>query len=278
MKKLVTFALSLSLALSLTACGGGAAPSEAPETTAPAAESAPAETPAAEAVELHVYAAASLTESLNQIAENYKAVAPNVTITYTFDSSGTLKTQIEEGGDCDLFLSAAQKQMNGLAEGGYIDENSRVDLLENKVTLAVPQGNPAGVASFEDVNTDKVKMIALGNSDVPVGQYSQELFTAMGVWDAIQDKITFGSNVKEVTTWVGESTVDCGVVYATDAFSAGLEVVAEADPALLTNQVIYPAAVLAASAHKDEAQAFLDYLKTDESVAVFEAVGFAMAK
>ena len=248
------------------------------ETTAPAAESAPAETPAAEAVELHVYAAASLTESMNQIAENYKAVAPNVTITYTFDSSGTLKTQIEEGGDCDLFLSAAQKQMNGLAEGGYIDENSRVDLLENKVTLAVPQGNPAGVASFEDVNTDKVKMIALGNSDVPVGQYSQELFTAMGVWDAIQDKITFGSNVKEVTTWVGESTVDCGVVYATDAFSAGLEVVAEADPALLTNQVIYPAAVLAASAHKDEAQAFLDYLKADESVAVFEAVGFAMAK
>lgn len=278
MKKLVTFALSLSLALSLTACGGGTAPSQAPETTAPAAESAPAETPAAEAVELHVYAAASLTESMNQIAENYKAVAPNVTITYTFDSSGTLKTQIEEGGDCDLFLSAAQKQMNGLAEGGYIDENSRVDLLENKVTLAVPQGNPAGVASFEDVNTDKVKMIALGNSDVPVGQYSQELFTAMGVWDAIQDKITFGSNVKEVTTWVGESTVDCGVVYATDAFSAGLEVVAEADPALLTNQVIYPAAVLAASAHKDEAQAFLDYLKADESVAVFEAVGFAMAK
>lgn len=279
MKKLVTFALSLSLALSLTACGGGdAAPSEAPETTAPAAESATAETPAAEAVELHVYAAASLTESMNQIAENYKTVAPNVTITYTFDSSGTLKTQIEEGGDCDLFLSAAQKQMNGLAEGGYIDENTRVDLLENKVTLAVPQGNPAGVASFEDVNTDKVKMIALGNSDVPVGQYSQELFTAMGVWDAIQDKITFGSNVKEVTTWVGESTVDCGVVYATDAFSAGLEVVAEADPALLTNQVIYPAAVLAASAHKDEAQAFLDYLKTDESVAVFEGVGFAVAR
>lgn len=278
MKKLVTLALSLSLALSLAACGGGAAPSQAPETTAPAAESAPAETPAATAVELHVYAAASLTESMNQIAENYKAVAPNVTITYTFDSSGTLKTQIEEGGDCDLFLSAAQKQMNGLAEGGYIDEGSRVDLLENKVTLAVPQGNPAGVASFEDVNTDKVKMIALGNSDVPVGQYSQELFTAMGVWDAIQDKITFGSNVKEVTTWVGESTVDCGVVYATDAFSAGLEVVAEADPALLTNQVIYPAAVLAASAHKDEAQAFLDYLKTDESVAVFEGVGFAMAK
>ena len=278
MKKLVTFALTLSLALSLTACGGGTAPSEAPETTAPAAESAPAETPAAEAVELHVYAAASLTESMNQIAENYKAVAPNVTITYTFDSSGTLKTQIEEGGDCDLFLSAAQKQMNGLAEGRYIDEGSRVDLLENKVTLAVPQGNPAGVASFEDVNTDKVKMIALGNADVPVGQYSQELFTAMGVWDAIQDKVTFGSNVKEVTTWVGESTVDCGVVYATDAYSAGLEVVAEADPALLTNQVIYPAAVLAASAHKDEAQAFLDYLKTDESVAVFEAVGFAMAK
>ena len=145
------------------------------------------------------------------------------------------------------------------------------------MVLAVPEGNPAGVSAFEDVNTDKVKMIALGNSDVPVGQYSEELYTSLGIWDAIQGKITFGSNVKEVTTWVGEGTVDCGVVYATDAHSAGLEIVAEADPALLTNKVVYPAAILSASTHADDARAFLDDLTAADSVAVFQSVGFAMA-
>ena len=271
MKKHLIPALSLALCLGLTACSGGAA---APSATPAPSESAAA---AAEPVELHVFAAASLKETLTQIGENYKAVAPNVTLTFTFDSSGTLQKQIEEGAECDLFLSAAQKQMNALAEGKYIDEASRIDLLENKVVLAVPEGNPAGVSAFEDVNTDKVKMIALGNSDVPVGQYSEELYTSLGIWDAIQGKITFGSNVKEVTTWVGEGTVDCGVVYATDAHSAGLEIVAEADPALLTNKVVYPAAILSASTHADDARAFLDDLTAADSVAVFQSVGFAMA-
>ena len=268
MKKHLIPALSLVLCLGLTACSGG--------TAAPSASPAPSES-VAEPAELHVFAAASLKEALTQIGENYKAVAPDVTLTFTFDSSGTLQKQIEEGAECDLFLSAAQKQMNALAEGKYIDESTRIDLLENKVVLAVPEGNPAGVTAFEDVNTDKVELAALGNSDVPVGQYSEELYTALGIWDDIQSKITFGSNVKEVTTWVSEGTVDCGVVYTTDAYSAGLEVVAEADPSLLTNKVVYPAAVLSASAHADAAKAFLDYLTTDDSVAVFQSVGFAMA-
>ncbi|MDD5938098.1 MAG: molybdate ABC transporter substrate-binding protein [Clostridiales bacterium] len=262
MKKLVSLSLAGALCLTLAACGVSPSPA--------ASESG------GEPVELHVYAAASLKETMTQIAENYKDAAPNVTITCTFDSSGTLQDQIEAGGECDLFLSAAQKQMNALSDEGYIDEDTRVDLLENKVALAVPEGNPAGVTSFDDVATDKVSLIALGNSDVPVGQYSEELFTAMGVWDDIQGKITFGSNVKEVTTWVSENTVDCGVIYSTDAYSAGLEVAALADPALLTNQVIYPAAVLKESAHADEAKAFLEYLKSDESKEVFQSVGFAI--
>ena len=290
MKKLTALALSLALSLSLAACGGApagssATPSATPS-TAPSESAAPSTEPTAEPVELIVFAAASMKETMTQIAENYKAVAPNVTITYNFDSSGTLKDQIEQGADCDLFISAAQKQMNQLditADKAVNDkgldfvlQGTRLNLVENKVVLAVPQGNAAGVQTFADVNTDKVKMIALGNSDVPVGQYSEELYTKMGVWDAIQSKITFGSNVREVTTWVSEGTVDCGVVYSTDAFSAGLEVVDTATADMLKNKVIYPAAVLNITKHEDEAKAFLDYLKTPDSIKAFEAVGFVI--
>lgn len=281
MKKHLIPALSLSLCLGLAACSGGGTttPSAppAPSSSPVPSESAAVETSAAESATIHVFAAASLTEALTQIGENYKAVAPNITVTFTFDSSGILQKQIEQGAECDLFLSAAQKQMNALFDEKYIDESTRTDLLENKVVLTVPEGNPAGVTAFEDVNTDKVKLVALGNSDVPVGQYAEELYTTLGIWDDIQSKITFGSNVKEVTTWVSEGTVDCGVVYATDAHSAGLQVVSEADPALLSNKVVYPAAVLSASAHADAAKAFLDYLTSADSVAVFQSVGFAMA-
>ena len=254
-KQLLAGLMAMTLALGATACGGGGK---------------------ADSVELQVFAAASMTETLNKIAEEYQKVAPNVTITYTFDSSGTLQTQIEEGADCDLFISAAQKQMNALDEGGLVKADSRVDLVENKVTLAVPEGNPAGVASFEDVATGKVSLVALGNADVPVGQYAQELFTNMGVWEDLQEKITFGSNVKEVTTWVSEGTVDCGVIYGTDAYSAGLEVVETASTHLLATRVTYPAAVLNGAAHPDEAQAFLDYLQTEPCSAIFREVGFAI--
>ena len=300
MKKVLSLLLALSMVFALAACGGGSgsgdAGTPAPESSAPAAEtpapSAPAETEA-EPVELIVFAAASMTETLNEIAELYKEVAPNVTLTFNFDSSGTLKTQIQEGADCDLFISAAQKQMNQLdgsrdAEGGndegldFVLQGTRVDLVENKVVLVVPEGNPAGVTSFEDVATDKVSLIALGNSDVPVGQYSEEIFTYMGVWDQLNSdqKITFGTNVKEVTSQVAAGAVDCGVIYATDAASAiaagdKMEVVSEA-PAGSHQEVVYPAAVLNITQHEAEARAFLDYLQTDACSAVFESVGFSI--
>lgn len=294
MKKILSLFLALTMVFAMGACSSGnsANPSTAPS-AAPSSSTAPSAQPAGEPVELTVFAAASMTETMNQIAELYKEVAPNVTLVYNFDSSGTLKTQIQEGAECDLFISAAQKQMNQLdaskdAEGGnaegldYVLQGSRVNLVENKVVLVVPKGNPAGVASFEDVATDKVKLIALGNSDVPVGQYSEEIFTAMGVWDSLNSaqKITFGTNVKEVTSQVASAAVDCGVIYATDAASAiangdGLEVVAEA-PADSHKPVVYPAAVLSASKHQAEAQAFLDYLKGDECAKVFESVGFSI--
>lgn len=243
-----------------------------------------------EDVELVVFAAASMTETLTEIAEMYQEVAPNVTITYNFDSSGTLKTQIQEGADCDLFISAAQKQMNQLditadesvnEEGlDFVVEDSRIDLVENKVVLVVPDDNPADIQSFEDLASDKLSLLCLGNEDVPVGAYSDEILESLGIDKAAlesEGKVTYGTNVKEVTSQVSEAAVDAGIIYATDAFSANLTVVDEATTDLC-RQVIYPAAVLNVSEHPEEAQAFLDYLQTDACAAVFESVGFTMVQ
>ena len=249
------------------------------------------DTQSAQTTELTVFAAASMTETLNQIAEDYKTVDPNVSLTFNFASSGDLLSQIKEGADCDVFISAAPKQMNAL-DGSLKDdadknpdglnellEGTRIDLLENKVVLAVPEGNPKGIESFDKL-ADRLGagegFLAIGNSDVPVGQYTRKIFAHYGLDEqslADAGVLTYGSNVKEVTTQVIEGAVDCGIIYATDAYSAGLESVDEAT-ADMCGQVIYPAAVLRNSAHPDEAKAFLDYLTGEDAGKVFESVGF----
>ena len=262
--------LSLFLALALLAA-------------APAfAESAP--------VELVVFGAASMTETLQQIAALYKEKEPNVRLVFNFDSSGTLKTQIQEGADCDMFISAGQKQMNQLdisadpavnVDGlDRVLENTRIDLLENKVTLVTPEGNPAGLTDFDSLAAalrERDILFAMGNADVPVGQYTQKILAYYGLNEeelAKAGKITYGSNVKEVTTQVKEGSVQCGVVYCTDAFSAGLTPVAYATKEMC-GQIVYPAAVMKDARHPEEAKAFLSYLTGAEAMAVFEAVGFA---
>ena len=253
--------------------------------------------------ELVVFAAASMTETMEQIADLYKKTAPDVKLTYNFDSSGTLKTQIQEGAECDVFISAGQRQMDQLdgaanasvnTEGlDFVLQGTRINFLENKVTLCVPKGNPAGITSFADLadkltNTNNPTpdsrlptpiLLAMGNSDVPVGQYTQRILKYFNLDEktlANSGKITYGTNVKEVTTQISASSVSCGVVYCTDAFSAGLEIVDYATVEMC-GQVIYPAAVMKASKSPDAAKSFLEYLKTDEALAVFEKVGFAAA-
>jgi len=285
MKKFTVLLLALVMLLSLTACGSGSTDTPPADTDTPA----DSEPEAAEPVELAVFAAASMTETVDQIIALYKDVAPNVTVIPTYDSSGTLLEQITNGAACDLFISAAQKQMNAL-DGTLKDDteknpngldmllaDTRIDLLENKVTLVVPEGNPKGIETFDQLS-DLLKsgdvMLAMGNSDVPVGQYTQKIFAYYGLDEsAISGSLTYGSNVKEVTTQVSEGTVDCGIIYATDAYSAGLTVVDSAT-AEMCGQVIYPAAVLSDSAHPEEAKAFLDYLTGSDAAAVFESVGF----
>ena len=294
MKKLIALLLALVLTLALFAGCAAKDATPAQDTTETEDKTeAPDETaePEAEPVELIVFAAASMTETLNQIAELYKDVAPNVTLVYNFDSSGTLKTQIEEGADCDVFISAAPKQMNALdaskdADGDNADgldfvlQGTRINLLENKVALAVPEGNPRNINSYDDLATDLkdgTVLLAMGNADVPVGQYTQKIFAYYALSEdelAASGVLTYGTNVKEVTTQVSEGAVDCGIIYATDAFSAGLNVVDTAT-AEMCGQVIYPAAVLNVTKHEAEARAFLDYLTGPEASAVFEAVGFS---
>ncbi len=269
-KRLLTLTLALAL---LSACG-------------------PAE-PAPERTELIVFAAASMTETLTELGERYMSSHDNVAIVFNFDSSGTLKTQIQEGADCDVFISAGRKQMDQLdaaadsavnTEGlDLVLPGTRFDILENKVALAVPDSNPAGISSFDGLAAALAGgsvMLAMGNSDVPVGQYTQKILAYYNLDEAAlaaSGCVTYGSNVKEVATQVSEALVDCGIIYQTDAFSANLTVV-DAAAAEMCGQAVYPAAVLKASRNPDAAKEFLAYLTGAEADAVFEAVGFTPLK
>ena len=289
MKKYLSLLLALSLALSLTACGSKTDSTVDAADDSQTQDNAPAEEPAGDPVELIVFAAASMTETMNQLKEMYEQNNPSVTVTYNFDSSGTLLKQIKEGAECDLFISAAPKQMNAM-DGSLIGDaeknpdgldlivtDSRVNLLENKVTLTVPEGNPKGIERFDQL-AELLKggevLLAIGNSDVPVGQYTLKIFNYYGIDEtAVANKLTYGNNVKEVASQVSEGAVDCGIIYATDAHSAGLTVVDSAT-AEMCGQVIYPAAVLKAAPNAEAAREFLAYLQTDRAATVFEGVGF----
>ena len=288
MKRIAALSLALALTLGLAACGGGTtgtAETPAANSTTPAAETT---APQAEPVEVVVFAAASLEATLTEIADLYKEVAPEVTLTFNFDSSGTLRTQIKEGAVCDLFISAGQSQINDLEAGqnedgaDFVYADTRIDFVENKVVLAMPDDNPAGIETFSDLATDKLSLLCIGNDDVPVGSYSLEILDTLGIDIArleADGKVTYASNVTEVANQVKEGAVDCGIIYATDAYTYELTVVDQAT-ADMCSQVIYPAAVMNSSggeAAEAAAQAFLDYLHTDENaIAVLEGVGFTV--
>lgn len=280
MKKMRVAVSIMGVVLGLTGCGGNSG-----ETS-----SSTDKNKKAESVELTVFAAASMTETLTEIGTLYEKEHPNVQVNFNFDSSGTLKTQIQEGAVCDLFISAGKKQMDQLdikasqevnTEGlDYVLEKSRTDILENKVTLCVADGSETGIKTFDDL-AETLKngniLMAMGNQDVPVGQYTQKILEYYGLSEeelAGAGKISYGSNVKEVATQISEGSVDCGIIYCTDAYSAGLTV-SDYATADMCGQVVYPASVLKTSEYQEEAQLFLDYLQTDSCMEIFQKVGFS---
>ena len=258
MKKFL--AVMASAALLVTGCGGGGS-----------GDSKPAE--------LHVAAAASLTDAMKEIAGVYEKENPGVKLTFNFGSSGALQQAIENGGATDLFFSAAQKQMDALESSGSLAEGTRRNLLENKVVLIVPNDSDKNLTGFEDLTRADIEHIALGEpKGVPVGQYSEEIFNSLGILDAVKAKAVYGSDVRQVLAWTESGEADCGVVYATDAaVSDKVKVIATA-PENSHKPVIYPAAVISDSKNLDAAKKFLDFTGGDTAKKIFEKYGFRVVE
>lgn len=285
-KKISAVVLAMITASGLVACGSS--PAAEPEAREEAA--AVTETAGSDAVEepeeqeaetiggtLTIAAAASLEKVFTgQLIPLFQEQYPDVVIEGSYDSSGKLQTQIEEGAPVDIFFSAATKQMTALSEEGMIADDTMVELLENKIVMIVPTENADSFSSFEEiVNAD---MIAIGDPEsVPAGQYAKEALTNLGLWDQVEGKLSLGTNVTEVLNWVAASSAKVGIVYATDAASIAdqVSVVAEA-PEGSCSKVIYPVAMLSEAQNPEAAKAFLDFLQTEAAAAVFAAAGFTM--
>jgi len=222
--------------------------------------------------------AASLKNCMDdKLIPMFQEKYPEIKIQTTYDSSGKLQTQIEEGASIDIFMSAAMKQMTALDEKGLIVKDSIVQLLENKIVLIVPENSTMGISTFEDIL--KADKIAVGDPEsVPAGQYAKEALTNLKIWDEVSAKASLGTNVTEVLNWVAEGSADVGIVYSTDAASnQKIRIVAEA-PEGSVSKVIYPVGIVKDTKDEDAAKKFVEFLKSDEAKKVFESYGFAAYK
>ena len=296
MKKIgLVTAICLAAVVAATGCSSQKAPesaaTSAAETTTAAAsersESEAEETTAAEAsakadggeTTILIAAAASLEKCFTgQLIPLFEEQNPGIKVEGTYDSSGKLQTQIEEGAEADIFFSAATKQMDALKEEGLMADDTITNLLVNKIVLIVPDGQEGNYKEFTDVT--KADQIAIGDPEsVPAGQYAKESLTNLGIWDEVEAKASLGTNVTEVLNWVSEGSAGAGIVYATDAAQKAdqVKVVAEA-PADSVKNPIYPVGMVKASAHPEEAKAFIQFLKSEEAIKIFEENGFSAAQ
>lgn len=228
---------------------------------------------------LTIAAAASLEYSyVEKLIPMFEEKNPGIKIEGVFDSSGKLQTQIEEGLNADLFMSAANKQMNALVEKNIVESESVVELLENKIVVIVPESSDLEIHNFEDIKN--AATIAIGDPEsVPAGQYAKEALTSLGVWSEVESKLSLGTNVTEVLNWVSENSAEAGVVYATDAATTDkVKVMAEAPEGSLKKKVIYPVGIVSASQNKEAAKLFVDFLSSEEALSVFEEYGFTPNK
>lgn len=260
LKSVLAGALALALAPAAAACGGNKAAGSGAKR------------------EVCVSAAASLTDCVTELGNLFMKENPEAKLLLNFGSSGKLQQQIEQGAPADVFISAGQKQMNALEAKDLVDKGSRVNLLKNEVVLIVPKDSKLGLKDFRDVTRGDVKMVAIGEASVPAGQYAEEIFRHLGIWDAVTAKANYGQDVRNVLAWVEEGQADCGVVYATDAAITDKVKIAAKAPDGSHKPVIYPAAVMKNAAQPELAKAFMKFIKSDEAAKVFERCGFTMAK
>lgn len=282
MKRKIVSLLLVSAMTAVLAAGCGsseenadASDSSQSETEADTQEEGQEESGEDEKTEILVAASASLEYAYeNELIPMFEEQNPDITVSGTYDSSGKLQTQIEEGMEADVFMSAATKQMDALTEEGMIEEDSVTDLLENKIVLITSADSQLELSSFEDIT--KADTIVIGDpASVPVGQYSEEALTNLGLWDQVLAKASLGTNVTEVLNWVAEGSAQAGIVYATDAATTDkVKVVAEAPEDSLAEPAIYPVGIVSASENKEAAEKFVKFLKSDEAIQIFEDYGF----
>lgn len=282
MKRKIVSLLLVSAMTAVLAAGCGsseentdASDSSQSETEADTQEEGQEESGEDEKTEILVAAAASLEYAYeDELIPMFEEQNPDITVSGTYDSSGKLQTQIEEGMEADVFMSAATKQMDALTEEGMIEEDSVTDLLENKIVLITSADSQLELSSFEDIT--KADTIAIGDpASVPVGQYLEEALTNLGLWDQVLAKASLGTNVTEVLNWVAEGSAQAGIVYATDAATTDkVKVVAEAPEDSLAEPAIYPVGIVSASENKEAAEKFVEFLKSDEAIQIFEDYGF----
>lgn len=282
MKRKIVSLLLVSAMTAVLAAGCGsseenadASDSSQSETEADTQEEGQEESEEDEKTEILVAASASLEYAYeDELIPMFEEQNPDITVSGTYDSSGKLQTQIEEGMEADVFMSAATKQMDALTEEGMIEEDSVTDLLENKIVLITSADSQLELSSFEDIT--KADTIVIGDpASVPVGQYSEEALTNLGLWDQVLAKASLGTNVTEVLNWVAEGSAQAGIVYATDAATTDkVKVVAEAPEDSLAEPAIYPVGIVSASENKEAAEKFVKFLKSDEAIQIFEDYGF----
>ncbi len=248
------------------------------ETSSQSKTEAKSESSGSEEVTLNISFAASLTDVSKELEKEFKLKYPNIKLLFNFGSSGKLQQQIEQGAEVDLFLSAGKKQVDALVEQDLVDSKDSKDLLENKLVLIVPKDSDKNITDFADLASSKVEKIAIGDKNVPVGQYTEEACKSLGIWEEVSKKASLGSDVRTVLAWTEQAAADCGVVYATDAaISKEVKVVAEA-PEGSHKPVIYPLAIIKTSSHIKESGLFADFLQSDEAASIFEKYGFKMVK
>jgi molybdate transport system substrate-binding protein len=229
-------------------------------------------------IDLTVSAAVSLQDALKAIQPIYEHQQTQISITYNFGSSGSLQQQIEQGAPVDIFISAAQKQMDALESKNLLLPDTRRDLLTNQIVLIVPKDNTT-IQSFTDLGADTLTQIALGEpKTVPAGEYAEEVLTSLGILDVVKPKAVYAKDVRQVLNYVATGNVDAGIVYLSDAkVSDKVKVVATASEDS-HSPIVYPVAILQDSSSPEAAKRFENFLFTTEAKTIFEQYGFMTIK